>query len=294
MLLGEVRCGTTTLASLLRSDLGMIGPFTPWDVPLANDKESFFFVGHYFGLVSPSLYRLCWPLRHIRWLVQLITRRRPPLLFDGCASHLSAPWAPRLIDRLQREEMGYSPHRSKGKGSTGGAATGPGKGGTATGHGANKSGMVFIVMVREPVSQHLSWWRLEQGSMVFAKEGLGMGEAYHREGGGGEEGRHTPPTTPTTAAADAAAAAAAAGLRKPMRIGAYPPASFEEAIELSRSKRVGELYKAAEALVAEAARVRARRRVVRVSCFPNHRHATKNTTTARVGAPLPKRPALRL
>ena len=75
-----------------------------------------------------------------------------------------------------------------------------------------------------------------------------MGEAYHREGGGGEEGRQAPPTTPTTAAY---AAAAAAGLRKPIRIGTYPPASFEEAIELSRSKRVGELYKAAEALVAD-------------------------------------------
>ena len=116
--------------------------------------------------------------------------------------------------------MGYSPHRSKGRSGTGGAATGPGKGGAATGHGANKSGMVFIVMVREPVSQHLSWWRLEQGSMAFAKEGLGMGEAYHREGGGGgggeeEEDRHTPPTTPPPPAADAAAAA---GLRKPMRL----------------------------------------------------------------------------
>ena len=40
--LGEVRCGTTSLASMLRERLGMIGPFSPWDHPLANNKESFF------------------------------------------------------------------------------------------------------------------------------------------------------------------------------------------------------------------------------------------------------------
>ena len=36
--LGEVRCGTTTVASLLREELGMAGPFTPWVHPLANEK----------------------------------------------------------------------------------------------------------------------------------------------------------------------------------------------------------------------------------------------------------------
>ena len=36
--LGEVRCGTTTVASLLRDELGMAGPFTPWVHPLANEK----------------------------------------------------------------------------------------------------------------------------------------------------------------------------------------------------------------------------------------------------------------
>ena len=49
--LGEVRCGTTTVASLLRDELGMAGPFTPWVHPLANEKESFFLVGHYWGFV---------------------------------------------------------------------------------------------------------------------------------------------------------------------------------------------------------------------------------------------------
>ena len=50
--------------------------------PLAEKKESFFFVGHYWGLVEPSLYGMCFPLRISRtikkwWLGQV------PLLFDG-------------------------------------------------------------------------------------------------------------------------------------------------------------------------------------------------------------------
>ena len=37
-ILGEVRSGTTTTASLLRSRLRLHGPFTPWVHPLAEDK----------------------------------------------------------------------------------------------------------------------------------------------------------------------------------------------------------------------------------------------------------------
>ena len=80
--LGEARCGTTTLCALLRSQLGMLGAFSIWDHPLANDKESFYFVGHIFGIVSPLLYRICLPLK----------LRRPAVVFEGCASYLCAPW----------------------------------------------------------------------------------------------------------------------------------------------------------------------------------------------------------
>ena len=87
--LGEARCGTTTLCALLRSQLGMLGPFSIWDHPLANDKESFYFVGHIFGIVSPLLYRICLPLK----------LRRPAVVFEGCASYLCAPWVPMLVRR---------------------------------------------------------------------------------------------------------------------------------------------------------------------------------------------------
>lgn len=95
-ILGEVRCGTTTAASLLRSELGMQGPFTPWVHPLAEQKESFFFVGHMWGLVSPALYPMAFPLRASRWFHRHIRGRRL-WIFDGCASYFSAPWAPRLV-----------------------------------------------------------------------------------------------------------------------------------------------------------------------------------------------------
>ena len=169
----------------------MRGPFTPWDVPLANDKESFFFAGHYFGLVAPQLYRLCFPLRAVRWAERMMCARSgslPPLIFDGCASHLSAPWVPQLVSELQSNVR-------------------PGK------------PMLFIVCVREPVSQHLSWWRLEHGSMAFA-EHLGLGDAYHG-----------PPT----------------------RIGGYPPATLDDAMALGDSEAVRRRWSAAESLAGDVA-----------------------------------------
>ena len=98
--LGEVRCGTTSLSSMLRTELGMVGPFTPWVHPLADNKESFFFVGHYWGLVAPSLYGMAYPLKLVSWARRTLARMPPQLCFDGCASYLSAPWVPRLLKRV--------------------------------------------------------------------------------------------------------------------------------------------------------------------------------------------------
>ena len=48
MIIGEVRCGTTTLADHLKSLPGAQGPFCAFHHPL-DGKESFYFSGHYFG-----------------------------------------------------------------------------------------------------------------------------------------------------------------------------------------------------------------------------------------------------
>ena len=137
--LGEVRCGTTTVASLLRDELGMAGPFTPWVHPLANEKESFFLVGHYWGFVPGWAYRMCFPLRLSRWLHRVVLHR-PYAAFEGCASYLSAPWAPALVRALTPRA-------------------------------------VLVVCVREPVAQNLSWWRLEQAGMAWGSA-MGLGEQW--------------------------------------------------------------------------------------------------------------------
>ena len=137
--LGEVRCGTTTVASLLRDELGMAGPFTPWVHPLANEKESFFLVGHYWGYVPRWAYRMCFPLRLSRWWYRVVLGR-PFAAFEGCASYLSAPWAPALVRALTPRA-------------------------------------VLVVCVREPVAQNLSWWRLEQAGMAWGSS-MGLGERW--------------------------------------------------------------------------------------------------------------------
>jgi len=175
--LGEVRCASTTLSFLLREQLGFVGPFTPWVHPLANDKESFFFVGHFFGVVAPSLYAMCFPLRLSRWWQRVVLRRTPRLCFDGCASYFSAPWVPALLKQV--------------------VASRP---------------VVLVVCLREPVSQHMSWWRLERGSMGWGSS-MGLGEDW---------------------------------LNPPTRLAGYPPASLHEAVQVSRSLENEVMWERAE------------------------------------------------
>ena len=173
--LGEVRCGTTTTATLLRDRLGMMGPFTPWVHPLANEKESFYLVGHYWGFVPAWAYRMCFPTRLVRWWYRAVLRR-PFAVFEGCASYLSAPWAPAFIKALTPRA-------------------------------------VLVVCIREPVSQNLSWWRLEQGGMAWGSS-MGLGEEW---------------------------------CSAPARAH-YPPRSFRGALALSRSAAVQEQWRQAEQL----------------------------------------------
>ena len=50
VIIGEVRCGTTSLADHLKALPGAAGPFCAFIHPL-DGKESFYFSGHYFGVV---------------------------------------------------------------------------------------------------------------------------------------------------------------------------------------------------------------------------------------------------
>jgi len=79
----------------LRNLPGATGPFCAFDHPL-DGKESFYFSGHYFGLVHPYFYRAMFPLKVTRWLHTEVLGR-PFIVFDGCAQYLSAPWAPAMV-----------------------------------------------------------------------------------------------------------------------------------------------------------------------------------------------------
>lgn len=80
IILGETRCGTTNLCGHIVSvaeasssfqvstNEGMqrikcYTPFCPWAHPILDHKESFYFVGHYLGIVDPYFYRMAFPLK---------------------------------------------------------------------------------------------------------------------------------------------------------------------------------------------------------------------------------------
>mmetsp|Transcript_21185 Transcript_21185/g.44351 ORF Transcript_21185/g.44351 Transcript_21185/m.44351 type:complete len:521 (+) Transcript_21185:118-1680(+) len=142
IVLGETRCGTTTLCSHL-SSLSKAGetptgikcytPFCPWVHPELDNKESFYFVGHYLGIVDPYFYRMAFPLKITRWWEEKIMGNIF-FCFDGCAQYLTSPTAAYLIaNAYQNYENGDPP--------------------------------VLVVCVRDPVEQAISWWKFENDAM---------------------------------------------------------------------------------------------------------------------------------
>eukprot|EP00039_Didymoeca_costata_P015258 m.255840 g.255840 ORF g.255840 m.255840 type:complete len:442 (+) comp16185_c0_seq4:2183-3508(+) len=133
----QVRCGTTSLADHLKSLPGARGPFCAFHHPL-DGKESFYYSGHYFGLVNPYMYRAMFPLAIEKWWATAILKK-PFFVFDGCAQYLTAPWAPPLLQKSCGSNLG------------------------------------ILVCLREPVSQNISWWKYEQGVHVWG-DSMGMAE----------------------------------------------------------------------------------------------------------------------
>ena len=93
IVLGEVRCGTTSFCQHL-ADLENFNchtPFCLWAHPELDKKETFYFVGHYLGYVTPRHYRMCFPLKITRWWSQLWNRIKgnSPRPFIAFGKHLS-------------------------------------------------------------------------------------------------------------------------------------------------------------------------------------------------------------
>ncbi len=139
IVLGEVRCGTTTLGQHLSSLPGCHQPFCLWKHPELDGKETFYFVGHYLGNVDPSRYRMCFPLKITKWWNERILKR-PFFTFDGCAQYLTSPTAATLIAETYRR--------------------------------AGQDPPVLVACVRSPVDQAISWWRYENNAIEW---GASMG-----------------------------------------------------------------------------------------------------------------------
>ncbi|GMH75687.1 hypothetical protein TL16_g06844 [Triparma laevis f. inornata] len=133
LIIGEVRCGTTTISQHISEMPGCHKPFCPWKHPELDGKETFYFVGH-FDTTSPKHYNVCFPLKITKWFHTKILRR-PFFTFDGCAQYLTSPTAPVLVaDAFRGEEP-----------------------------------PIIIGMVREPIEQTVSWWKFENAAMNWGK-----------------------------------------------------------------------------------------------------------------------------
>lgn len=133
LVLGEVRCGTTTLCQHLSSIEGCHPPFCLWKHPELDHKETFYFVGHYLGRVDPFHYRMCFPLAIVKWFRQRVCGK-PFFTFDGCAQYLTHPAVPQLIAKAYRD--------------------------------AGQPPPILVACVRNPVDQAVSWWRYENSAML--------------------------------------------------------------------------------------------------------------------------------
>jgi len=142
LVLGEVRCGTTSLCHHLSALPGAQAPFCLWKHPELDRKETFYFVGHYLGNVKPRGYRMCFPLKLTQWIHTLVLGK-PFFTFDGCAQYLTSPTAPYLIARAYKE-AGIPPP-------------------------------ILVVCIRNPVEQGTSWWNYEHHAMQWGSS-MGLTE----------------------------------------------------------------------------------------------------------------------
>jgi len=208
IVLGEVRCGTTSLCQHLASlqpqqphqqkqFMNCQTPFCLWSHPELDHKETFYFVGHYLGYVTPKHYTMCFPLKFTKWFMSIQyhikniifgggggggkrQQKRTPsfFTFDGCAQYLNSPTAPYLIAEAYRIH--------------------------------NQKPPILISCIRDPIQQTLSWWSYENNAMEWG-ESIGL-------------------TTWNTN----------------LRSENYPPKSIQQALEFTNDKFVNEQYKYAE------------------------------------------------
>ncbi|KAJ9459117.1 hypothetical protein DIPPA_08000 [Diplonema papillatum] len=138
VIIGEVRCGTTTTAEVLATLPGCRRPFSMWRVPFADRKETFYLVGHHLGLVHPLFYRAFFPTVFEKALAR--AAGRPFFTFDACAQYAAAPWAAAHLARINPAAK-------------------------------------IVHCIREPVSQNISWWTFHRAN-DSSLAGLGLADGF--------------------------------------------------------------------------------------------------------------------
>ena len=211
IILGETRCGTTTLCSHIaslstassapvrvgknetsRMRIKCYTPFCPWAHPELDHKESFYFVGHYLGVVDPNLYRMAFPLKITRWWEERIMGNMF-FCFDGCAQYLTSPTAPYLIASAYQNNWRRDQWFNKNR--------------------REELPPILVACVRNPVEQATSWWKFENNAISWG-ETMGLDE-----------------------------------WNTDLRSANYPPKTLTDALKFSMSEFVEKAYSDAEKLV---------------------------------------------
>ena len=241
IILGEVRCGTTTFSTYLSSTpiqqhFAPKTPFCLWKHPELDHKETFYFVGHYLGMVPVKYYRMCFPIR-IMWFEYLYSTWKNCALGKIIHYLMSCVWKLiqiMLLGTSRTEDDGNTEDESTTQESH--SRTIP-TNSTSIKHApfftfdgcaqyltspttpyllaqayrhANQPPPILIACVRDPIEQTNSWWKYENAAMEW---GTGVGlTRWNTE----------------------------------LRGDAYPPKDIQAALEYSNSKAVQDLFTRAE------------------------------------------------
>lgn len=226
IVLGEVRCGTTSfcqhLATVFQESkmynddddetndecqyfIDCHTPFCLWAHPELDHKETFYFVGHYLRMVTPQCYRMCFPLYITKWwnekkyyFYDYLTTLQLVLFYRNKRRRRIKKRKPLFISFDGCAQYLTSP-------------TAPYLIAKAY-REANQPPPLLVACIRDPTQQTLSWWKYENNAQEW-------GEAM--------------------------------GLKRwntSLRSELYPPSSVQEAMEYTQSKFVTNAYVEAEKL----------------------------------------------
>lgn len=278
IILGETRCGTTTLCGHIASlSLGSVlsnesrqkginaakikvyPPFCPWEHPELDHKESFYFVGHYLGFVHPYFYRMAFPLKVSgRCIINGVSCLQSSAVSSYQITSIETLLMQQKITRWWEEKLlGNFFFTFDGCAQYLNSPTAPYLIARAYGHRNKINGKdvcnkyqstecneryppILVACTRNPVDQAVSWWKYENNAISWG-ETMGLNE-----------------------------------WNSDLRSIKYPPKSIGDALYYSKSEFVLNAYSDAESLVGSLIHQRCS------DCGENHNAVQLNESTNRL------------